>query len=369
MIDLRKAFDLVNHAILLEKLRLYKCSISCIRLFTSYLSDRSQQTQYLGQLSDPAQMSVGVPQGSILGPLLFLLYVNDLHLISSSSSCHMFADDSTFCTSAPDLTTIENNLDSDLSNISQWCSNNLMSLHLGKTKSMLITNRQKRSHLNNRSLNVNFLGTDIECVSSHKLLGVTLDHDLTWKNHCDEICMKVRKKLFLLRKLKKILPQSARLQYYNSFILPHLDYCSNVWFTGQSTVLHNLDVLQKRAMRLILDVPFTTPSIDLYKSLNWMSVQYRCMYNISILVFKSLNSLTPSYLSFFNVNNNNRTRASSRSDLIVPFARKNMLKNSFRIQGAKIYNDLPTSIRDSPTLMSFKRACFKHFISRFNNSL
>lgn len=159
------------------------------------------------------------------------------------------------------------------------------------------------------------------------------------------------------------------MQFYNSFILPHFDYCSNVWFTGQNTLLHDLDVLQKRAMRLILDVPFTTPSANLYRSLNWMSLQYRCMFNISILVYKSLNNLTPSYLRFFTANNNNRTRASSRSDLVVPFAKKNLLQNSFRIQGAKIYNEIPISIRESPTLMSFKRACFKHFITRFNNSL
>eukprot|EP00914_Ancora_sagittata_P025000 GHVO01049851.1.p1 GENE.GHVO01049851.1~~GHVO01049851.1.p1 ORF type:complete len:124 (+),score=0.39 GHVO01049851.1:504-875(+) len=122
-------------------------------------------------------------------------------------------------------------------------------------------------------------------------------------------------------------------------------------------------------MRLILNVPFDTPSADMYKSLNWMSLDYRYQYNSSILVFKCLNNLTPSYLNFFNFNNNNRTRSSTRSDLIVPFARKNLLKNSFRVKGAEIFNKLPTTIRQSPTLASFKRAAFKHFIFNFHSSL
>ena len=108
-----------------------------------------------------------------------------------------------------------------------------MSLHLGKTKSMLVTTHQKRSKLVKKTLSISHSGTTIDCVPSHKLLGVTVQHNLSWKEHCDEICAKVRKSLFLLRKLKHILPYSAKIQFYYSFILPHLDYCSTVWYSGQ----------------------------------------------------------------------------------------------------------------------------------------
>ena len=368
MIDLKKAFDLVNHNILLKKLSLYKCSNHCVSLLTSYLSCRTQQTLFQGHLSTSANISVGVPQGSILGPLLFLLYINDLHLIIQNSVCHMFADDSTFCSSSTDINEIERNLESDLSNISNWCSSNQMSLHLGKTKSMLVTTHQKRSKMVRKSLSINHSGNNIDCVPSHKLLGVTVQHNLSWKDHCDEICAKVRKSLYLLRKLKHILPYSAKLQFYNSFILPHFDYCSTVWFTGKYNAIKPLNILLKRAMRLILDVPFDTPSSDLFKALNWMSIEKRCLYNASILVFKSTHSLTPSYLNIFTYNTN-RTRASSRNELTIPFATKDILKNSFRVIGAKTFNSLPQSIRESPSLESFKRACFKHFIHQFHNSL
>jgi hypothetical protein len=363
LIDFRKAFDLVNHNILIEKLKLYKCSDATVSIFKSYLSDRLQCTMFNGHMSNSANLTVGVPQGSILGPLLFLLYINDLHLISNDS-CHMFADDSTFYTSASTVDAIESNLVSDLSEISNWCKTNQMSLHLGKTKTMLLTTRQKRAHLEQTKLNITFLDKDIECVSTHKLLGVTLDENLTWKDHCNDTCSKIRKKLFLLRKLKPILPFSARLQFFNSFILPHFDYCSNIWFSSHRDCINSLTILQKRAMRLILDVPFNTPSIDMLKSLNWMSFEFRCFYNTSILVFKCLNNLSPSYLNLFKINDNNRTRSSTRSDLLIPFAKKDILKNSFRCNGAKIFNSIPSTIRNSPSLASFKRASFKHFISK-----
>ena len=216
--------------------------------------------------------------------------------------------------------------------------------------------------------NISLSGANVECVKSAKLLGVIINDNLSWKEHCNNICTKIKKSLFLLRKLKSILPKSAKLQFYNSFILPHLDFCSNIWFTGQIDVVNPLNVLQKRAMRLILNLPFDTPSSHLYKSLNWMSIDFRCKYNISILVYKSLHCHTPEYLNFFHLNSN-RTRSAARNELIVPFARKDILKNSFRIQGAKIFNMLPLTIRESPSLPSFKRACFSHFITTFLNSL
>jgi phage host-nuclease inhibitor protein Gam len=107
----------------------------------------------------------------------------------------MFADDSTFYTSASTVDAIESNLVSDLSEISNWCKTNQMSLHLGKTKTMLLTTRQKRAHLEQTKLNITFLDKDIECVSTHKLLGVTLDENLTWKDHCNDTCSKIRKKI------------------------------------------------------------------------------------------------------------------------------------------------------------------------------
>ena len=117
-------------------------------------------------------------------------------------------------------------------------------------------------------------------------------------------------------------------------------------------------------MRLILNVPYDTPSTVLFKSMNWMSIESRFHFNISLLVYKCLHNLTPSYLNFSSVNNN-RTRAATRSDLDIPYAKKDIFKNSFRVQGAKIYNSLPCGIRESCSFNVFKRASFKHFMSKF----
>ena len=169
-----------------------------------------------------------------------------------------------------------------------------------------------------------------------------IDH-LNWNEHCDGVCNKVRKNCFY-RESSKMYYLALLVCNSSTLVLPHFDYCSNVWYSGHASQLNSLNILQKRAMRLILNVPYDTPSSVLFKSMNWMSIEFRCHYNISLLVYKCLHNLTPSYLNFFSVNNN-ITRAASRSDLKIPFAKKDILKNSFRVQGAKIFNSLPCAIR------------------------
>ena len=208
----------------------------------------------------------------------------------------------------------------------------------------------------------------MENTQSHKVLGLTIDENLTWTEHCNNVCKKIKSKLFLLRKLKTLLPKAARLQFYNSFILPHFDYCSNVWLSGKLANLRALELLHKRAMRLILGVPARTPSKELYFKMNWMSLEYRSHYTSAILVYKCLHDLTPSYLNFFHFTSG-RTRAAARNDLIIPSAKKLVLKNSFCVQGAKTFNSLPSTIRNLPRLKVFKGACFKHFMSSFSSFL
>ena len=144
-LDLRKAFDMVNHTILLKKLSIYNLSINSIKLFQSYLSNRKQKVYLNGLYSSEKYIKHGVPQGSILGPLLFCLYINDMPLEVSNENvdCHLFADDSTLNSSSKQISVINQNLQESLNIVNQWCESNLMSLNPSKTKSMIITSRQR----------------------------------------------------------------------------------------------------------------------------------------------------------------------------------------------------------------------------------
>ncbi len=147
LLGLRNAFDLINHDILIQKLRMYKCSDITIDWFTSYIKGRSQCTIYKGKLSDTLPIKTGVPQGSILGPLLFILFINDLPMALQDTDTDMYADDSTLTAQAKTTPELEEKLSSDAAKVSTWCQENHMAANTTKTKVMLVTTWQKRASL------------------------------------------------------------------------------------------------------------------------------------------------------------------------------------------------------------------------------
>ena len=159
MVDFRKAFDLVDHQILLRKLQSYKCSDICLSWFKSYLSNRTQRVALNNEMSDSSEINCGAPQGSILGPLLFLLFINDLPLSLNDTTCcvDLFADDTTIYEEQYDISTLRTSLQKSLNCLNEWCRQNGMVLNTLKTKVMLITSRQKRNHLQDCTLSLNYI--------------------------------------------------------------------------------------------------------------------------------------------------------------------------------------------------------------------
>ena len=202
-LDLRKAFDLINHEVLLQKLLLYlKCSKS-VAMLRSYLENRQQRVYAHGGFSSTGVLKNGVPQGSVLGPLLFCIFINDLHLDISSPEvdCEMFADDSTLHTAGNDVQEIESRLQKSLTEISTWCKSNSMLIHPQKTKSMLVSTRQKLQNTPD-SLSLTLGSTPVEQVFEHRVLGITIDDQFKWEAHTDQVCKKLSQNIFLLSKLK-----------------------------------------------------------------------------------------------------------------------------------------------------------------------
>ena len=285
LIDLRKAFDLVNHGILLNKLKIYQCDQNAVNWFESYLSDRKQKVVFEGYESDTKIVKSGVPQGSVLGPLFFLIFMNDLHLgLQHGISLDMYADDSTICASGRNITSVEQKLNQCTPEIVNWCKHNKMVINTEKTKSMLITTYQKRATLKDQALRVCIDDTTIEHSTSEKLLGLIVDQNLTWNSHVKRVHLQTSRNIALLRRIKNFLPLESRILFYNSFIQPYLDYCSAVWDTcPNSTSLHKL---QKRAARIILDKHYLEHSTPLFKKLNWIPLPLRFKYRTATLMFR-----------------------------------------------------------------------------------
>ena len=198
LLDLRKAFDLVNTDVLLEKLKIYQCDERTLNWFKSYLQGRTQCVQFKGKISDTIPMTHGVPQGSILGPLLFILFMNDLPL-HVDSELDMYADDSTLCATGETVEELDLKLNDDMDCVNDWCNDNHMVGNSDKTKAMLITTYQKEAKLPKKELTIFFQHMQLKNVNSEKLLGVKIDKYLTWKDHVNKTAKTISRNLALLR--------------------------------------------------------------------------------------------------------------------------------------------------------------------------
>ncbi len=172
-----------------------------------------------------------------------------------------------------------------------------MAVNAEQTKVMLVTTYQRETKLQTSEIKVNFNNTMLENVNSEKLLGVIIDKHLSWKHHIDKTAQTLSKNIALLKRIHKYLPHQTRLTFYKTFIQPHIDYCSTIW--GQSPHISRIHILQKISLRLIMNVPNLTHSAPFFKECQVMSIQDRVKFRTVKMVYKTLNSLTPTYMKEF----------------------------------------------------------------------
>ena len=201
-----------------------------VSLLKSYLQDRTQCVFLNGNYSTKGVAKCGVPQGSVLGPLLFSIFINDLplHILNTKVVCDLFADDNSIHSRGTNVESVQHSLQEGLNDVSKWCDQNRMVVHPGKTKSMVLASRQKHQ-LKPLILNLT-LGTNItEQVREHRVLGITIDEELKWQPHIDNICKQVARNLFLLGQLRKYVDIDCRKLFFNAHLMAHINYASTVW--------------------------------------------------------------------------------------------------------------------------------------------
>ena len=345
-IDLKKAFDTVDHDILCKKLELYGVQQRELSWFRSYLSNCKQFCRVNGVDSDVGEIEVGVPQGSCLGPLLFLIYINDLPQTVQGSSVTMYADDTSLCHQSHDLTQLNEAIDSDLTKLETWLQGNKLSLNVAKTHSMLISTKQKHNSLKSRSeaLELKIRDNELEVVQKTKYLGVQIDCSLDWKEQIKAVSTKVSRAIGFLRHAKSFLPMTSLKTLYTGVAEPYFRYCCSVWGCAGSTEINQLQKLQNRGARIITNSSFDTPSRPLIVELGWRTIEELIGNESKTMVFKPLNDLAPQYLCNLFTRNSacaSRNLRNTETDLRLPKKNSANGQKCFSFRGAKLWNSLP----------------------------
>ena len=361
-LDLSKAFDTLDHQILLNKLHLYGIRGSVLDLFKSYLTNRKQHVVIENVKSENQQIKCGVPQGSILGPLLFLLYINDISHISHILQCILFADDTSIFLSHKNKNTLQTIFNQEINLISQWLSENKLTINIKKTHFMVFT--KKKCSINDFSINM--CGSLVKQVSSLKFLGVTIDNKLDWSDHINVVCNTLSKNIGILYKLKHF-PKSILKMLYNSFILPYLYNNNIVWGNASATSLDRIVKLQKRVVRIINHAPYLAKTSPIFCSLKILRFNDLYLYQVGIFMYLCyINALPESLLAYFNLNHNVHSyNTRNANNFHLPKARLTFFQNSILFHGPKIWNSLPPSIKESISLKVFKTKLKDHFLATY----
>ena len=368
-IDLRKAFDTVNHEILLKKLNHYGIRGTALLWFKSYLSNRKQYVFHNGESSKLRSINCGVPQGSVLGPLLFLLYINDLPNISNILQFYLFADDTNIYYEDDNLKNLEATVNKELKKLHTWLIVNRLSLNINKTNFVVFHPFNKPLR---QKITLKICKKAISEKDNLKYLGILIDSTLTWKNHIDNVSSKLSKAIGLLSKIRHFVNIKILKTLYYSLVYSHLIYAIEVWGSSDVTHLNRLLLLQKRVVRLISfndkrqnDYSFP-PSNPLFFKLEILKIQDIFKLKISKFIFNCLNKNNPinfhDWYKLTTVTNTHNTRSKfininylvTTRTLFIPIAKttKYGLK-LLKVLGPKIWNSLPPLLRINESLDNF----------------
>ena len=293
LIDLKKAFDTVDHQILLRKLELYGIKGQALTLLRSYLTNRNQKCQIKNSFSSERLIKCGVLQGSILGPLFFLLYINDLPHCLNKTKPRMFADDTNLTASANSLTDLEAAANSDLENLIA----NRLNLNVAKTEFMLIGSKPMIKNTSVSHPNVLIENKQIKQVNECKTLGVTIDKHLSWKSNTEKICKKVTAGISAIRRIKPFVDQDTLVLIYNAIVRPYFDYCCEVWDVFGETQSKRLQKMQNRAARIILNLSNDVHHTIALHALGWEPLQTERKKAKAKMMYKVLNKTGPKSLT------------------------------------------------------------------------
>ena len=344
---------------MLKKLEIYGIRGIAANWLNSYLSDRKQFVQFNDVTSDNMTIKCGIPQGSIIGPSLFILYINDLHNVSKILNFILFADDTNIFLSGKNLLEDCNIMTNELKKLDIWFKVNKLSLNVGKTNYMVFG--KTGSVLSNCHIYIN--DVELEQVSSTKFLGVYIDNKLNWHKHILHVKNKIAKSLAIMYKVKYLLDETALLTIYTSLILPYLNYCVEIWGNTYSTNLKGVTVLQKRAVRIIGKVEYRSHTNNLFIRFKLLKFHDIVKLNTCVIMYKAFYGLLDSRLSKRFTLNRSKTRQNKQ--FYVQFKRTKLKSFSISCIGVSLWNKLDITLKESKNIILFKKSLKRVYVKQY----
>ena len=360
-LDFSKAFDSLDHAVLIKKLENIGVRGMPLKLFKSYLVNRKQMVTYNKLTSSLQTISTGVPQGSILGPLLFLIYINDICNVSRKLSYVLFADDTNIIMSHRNLPQLFTILNEELSKLNEWVTANKLKLNFDKTHYVYFKRRKTNTNLPNL-----YIGNK-EIIRSHttKFLGIIIDENLGWKEHINSICIKLSRLCGIIYHTRHMLTPDALKSVYYSLVYPHLTYGVVAWGNTYQTFKKPLQVIQKRIIRTITFTNRYSSTRTIFASLRLMKVDEMYSYFATLFVFKSINNFNR--FTDFEVFNHDHNTRGQHVNMAVPRSTTVHAQRHILYSGPVLWNDLPPRLKQITNLNSFKYNLKKKYLTTTND--
>lgn len=322
----------------------------------SYLSNRKQFVK-LGEYSSSClDIACGVPQGSVLGPKLFLLYINDICNISKTLKIVLFADDTSIFCSGGDLHELLGRITSEMCKMKMWFDRNKLSINLSKTKFILFSNCNK-----NTQVQIQIDGVGIERVNENKFLGVIIDDKINWKSHIKHVHSKLSRSISVLSKARHILDHKSLHILYCSLILPYLHYCAEVWGNTYKCSIQSLFILQKRAIRIIHNTGYREHTNLLFLKSKTFKFIDLVHFQTAQIMYKAIHNKLPGNIQKLFFNREGGYNLRGECNLKHQRARTTIKGFCVSVCGVRLWNSLGVELKRCPSMTQFKKQ-YKHMV-------